>query len=108
VIRDPGTGAVTVRTHEASTSTLPDGESTLYVGESLLMTASELEPGDGRFENACEYRLQRDGHRVVVLADGTTVTGATHFDMTAGLRVELDGAPFFDRQWHEVIPRDLL
>jgi putative CocE/NonD family hydrolase len=108
VLRDPETGAVTVRTHEASTSTLPDGVSTLYVGESLLMTASEREPGDGRFENACEYRLERGGHRVVVLADGTTLAGATAFDSTAGLRVELDGEPFFERHWHEVVPRDLL
>lgn len=108
VTRDPESGAVTVRTHEASTSTLPDGVSTLFVGESLRMTASELDPGDGRFENACEYRLDRDGHLVVVTADGVTVAGATAFDMTAGLRVELDGAPFFERGWQKVIPRDLL
>ena len=108
VTRDPETGAVTVRTHEASVSTLPDGASTLFVGETLLMSASEQEPGEGRFENACEYRLDRDGRRVVVVADGVTLAGATAFDMTVGLRVELDGEPFFERQTHEVVPRDLL
>ena len=108
VTRDPETGAVTVRTHEASVSTLPDGASTLFVGETLLMSASEQEPREGRFENACEYRLDRDGRRVVVVADGVTLAGATAFDMTVGLRVELDGAPFFERHLHEVVPRDLL
>ena len=66
-------GTVTVRTHEASTSVLPDGVSTLFVGESLAMTASEREPGAGRFENTCDYRLRRDGLDVAVVADGTTI-----------------------------------
>jgi hypothetical protein len=106
--RDPETGDATVRTYEASTSTLPDGISSLFVDESLLMSASERVPGDGRFENACEYRLEREGHRVIAVADGVTIAGADAFDMTVGLRVELDGAPFFERAWHEVVPRDLV
>jgi hypothetical protein len=28
--------------------------------------------------------------------------------MQVGIHVELDGAPLFERHWHEVIPRDLL
>ena len=43
------------------------------VGETLAMTASAREPGHGRFENACEYRLDRDGRQVDIVADGTTV-----------------------------------
>jgi hypothetical protein len=107
-VRDPANGVVTIRTHEGSTSVLPDGVSTLFVGETLVMAASEREPGAGRFENACEYRLDRDGHRFVVVADGTTIASASSFDMVVGLRVELDGARFFERSWHEVVPRDLL
>jgi hypothetical protein len=107
-VRDPVEGTVTTRTHEGSTSLLPDGQSSLFVGETLAMTASERAPGEGRFENACEYRLDRDGHRVVVIADGTTIAGAAAFEMKVGIRVELDGAPFFERDWHEVVPRDLL
>ena len=86
---------------------LPDGTSTLYVGETLTMTASKREPGSGRFENACEYRLDRDGRRILVVADGTTLATATSYDMRVGIRVELDGAPFFERTWHEEIARDL-
>lgn len=107
-VRDEVAGSVTVRTREGSTMVLPDGASTLFVGESLAMTASERHPGEGRFENACEYRLERDGRKVVVVADGTTVATTTAFEMDVGIRVELDGAPFFERSWREVIPRDLL
>ena len=105
---DPVEGTFTIRTHEGETSLLPDGVSTLFVGETLEMTASERVPGDGHFENACEYRLDQAGHRIVVIADGSTVARATDFDMRVGIKVELDGAPFFERAWHEVIARDLL
>jgi putative CocE/NonD family hydrolase len=107
-LEDAIAGELTIRTHEAATSTLPDGVSTLFVGETLTMTASEREPGRGRFENACEYRLDRDGRRVAVVADGTTIATEDALDMAVGIRVELDGEPFFERSWHEVIPRDLL
>jgi uncharacterized protein len=105
---DPATGDVTIRTHEGATTTLPDGRSTLYVGETLEMTASARVPGDGRFENACEYRLDRDSHAIRIIADGTTTATALAFDMRVGIHVELDGEPFFDRSWHEAVARDLL
>jgi hypothetical protein len=49
-----------------------------------------------------------DGHLIEVVADGTTIAGATAFVMDVVIRVELDGEPFFDRTWHEEIRRDLL
>ena len=106
-VRDADAGTHTIDTHEGETSVLPDGRSTLYVGETLRMVASEREPGAGRFENSCEYRLDQDGRRIVIIADGTTVADATTFDWRAAIRVELDGEPFFQRDWHEAIPRDL-
>jgi len=72
------------------------------------MVASEREPGAGRFENSCEYRLDQDGRRIVVVAEGTTVADATAFEWRTALRVELDGRTFFERDWHEAIPRDLI
>ena len=42
-----------------------------------------------------------------MVADGTTIAGASSYDMRVGIRVELDGEPFFERDWHEVIARDL-
>jgi putative CocE/NonD family hydrolase len=97
-----------VSTHEASTTVLPDGASSLYVGETLDMAAWKRAPGTGRFENACEYRLDANGHRIVVIADGATIATESAFDMAVRLRIELDGESFFDRAWRERIPRDLL
>ena len=105
---DSDSGTFMIRTHEGPTSTLPDHVSTLYVGESLVMTASDRDPGAGRFENRCEYRLDRDAHRVVVNAGGTTAASASGLAWDAYLDVDLDGAPFFNRTWHEDIARDLL
>jgi hypothetical protein len=104
---DPVAGTLSIRTHEGETSTLADGASTLYVGETLEMTASTRDPGAGRFENACEYRLDKDGRRIRVVADGTTIATESAFDMSVGLRVELDGAALFEREWREQIARDL-
>jgi hypothetical protein len=97
-----------VSTHEGSTTLLPDGRSTLYVGETLDMAAWKGAPGSGRFENECEYRLERDGTRIVVHADGTTIATESAFDMAVHLAVELDGRPFYERGWRQRIPRDLL
>lgn len=108
VVDDPVAATVTVQTREAATTTLPDGHSTLYLAEALTMSASERAPGEGRFENRCDYRLHRDGLHVEVTADGTTIASATAFDWRVGLRVAVDGEPFFERQWNETIPRDLL
>jgi hypothetical protein len=108
VVEDPLAATVTVRSREAATTTLPDGRSTLYLAEALQMTASERTPGEGRFENQCDYRLERDGVVVEVAADGTTVATGSAFEWRIGLRVALDGEPFFERRWQESIPRDLL
>ncbi len=107
-VEDAVAGTLTIRTREGATSVLPDGVSTLFVGESLVMTASDREPGDGRFENACEYRLDQEGRAITVVADGTSIATATAFDMRVRISVELDGAPFFEKTWHEAVPRDLL
>ena len=107
IVEDPETGDVSVRTHEASTTTLPDGVSRLYVGETLAMTASGREPGHGQFENTCDYRLDQEGRHIGVIADGTTIATSTSLEMTVGIRVDLDGERIFERTWREEVPRDL-
>jgi uncharacterized protein len=97
-----------VHTHEATTTVLPDAVSSLYVAETLDMAAWKRAPGTGRFENACEYRLERDGRDIRVLADGTMIATESAVNMAVRLRVELDGEPFFERDWRERVARDLL
>jgi hypothetical protein len=95
-------------TSEFGESTLPDGRTTLYTGERLEMTARDADPADARMHNEVVYRLRGDDREILVEANGTTSTTATDFHMTVGLRVSLDGAPFFERDWAETIPRRLV
>ena len=108
VIEDVIDGSVTVVTSEFGESTLPDGRSTLYTGERLEMTARDADPAHARMHNEVVYRLREDGSEVLIEANGTTRTTETDFHMNVGLRVTLDGAPFFERGWLETIPRDLV
>ena len=101
-------GSVTVRTSEYGETTLPDGRTTLYSGESLEMTARDADPAHARMHNEVVYRLRENGSEVLIEANGTIRTTATDFHMNVGLRVTLDGAPFFERGWLETIPRDLV
>jgi hypothetical protein len=108
VVEDVIDGSVTVRTSEFGTSTLPDGRTTLYTGEALEMTARDADPSRARMHNEVVYRLREEGSEILIEASGTVRTTATDFHMNVGLRVTLDGAPFFERGWLETIPRRLV
>jgi hypothetical protein len=108
VVEDVIDGSVTVVTSEFGESTLPDGRTTLYTGERLEMTARDADPADARMHNEVVYRLRRDDSEILIEANGTTRTTATDFHMEVGLKVTLDGASFFERDWKETIPRRLV
>jgi putative CocE/NonD family hydrolase len=108
VIEDVIGGSVTVVTSEFGESTLPDGTTTLYTGERLVMTARDPDPADASMHNDVVYRLRLEGTEILIEADGTTRATATDFHMDVGLVVTLDGVPFFARTWQETIPRRLV
>jgi hypothetical protein len=61
------------------------------------------------------YRWQeregdRDGEltRIEIRADSRQTSTATDFDLAVRLEVDVDGARFFERSWHETIPRHLV
>ena len=108
VIEDVIDGSVTVVTSEFGESTLPDGQTTLYTGERLTMTARDSDPADARMDNEVVYRLRRNDLEILVEAGGTTLTSAEAFAMDVHLRVTLDGRPFFEQGWMESIPRRLV
>jgi len=108
VIQDVVDGSVTVSSSEFGVSTLPDGRTTLATGERLEMTARDADPAHARMHNEVVYRLREAGSEILVEASGTTRSTATDFHMNVGLRVTLDGAPFFERGWLETIPRRLV
>jgi uncharacterized protein len=107
VVEDVIGGSTTVRSSEFGESILPDGRTTLYTGERLEMTARDDDPAHARMHNEVVYRLRQDGSEIVIEASGTVRTTETDFHMNVGLRVTLDGAPFFERGWLESVPRQL-
>ncbi len=101
-------GTVTVRSSEFGESVTPDGTTRLYTGERLEMTVADGDPAHARMHNEVVYRLRDHGSEVLIEASGTTRSTETDFHMNVGLRVTLDGAPFFERGWLETIPRRLV
>ena len=101
-------GTVTVTSSEFGEVVMPDGMSSLYTGERLEMTASDDDPAHARMHNEVIYRLRDHGSEVLIEASGTIRSTDTDFHMNVGLKVTLDGAPFFERGWLETIPRRLV
>ena len=108
IVDDVIDGSVTVTTSEFGESVMPDGRTTLYSGERLEMTARDDDPAHARMHNEVVYRLDDGGVEVGIEASGTVRSTETDFHMNVGLRVTLDGAPFFERGWLETIPRRLV
>ena len=104
VVEDPSTGEVAVHTHEASVSVLPDGVST---------PVRRRDAHDGRLRRASRARAASrttasTASRARAIGSWSSPTAgsappSTAFDMTAHLRVDLDGEPFFERTWREEI-----
>jgi uncharacterized protein len=108
VIDDVLGGSVTVVSSECGESVLPDGQTTLYTGERLEMTARDDDPAHARMDNEVVYRLRDGDTEIRVDASGTVSSTQTDFQMSVGLRVTFDGEPFFERDWLETIPRRLV
>jgi hypothetical protein len=72
------------------------------------MTARDADPAHARMHNEVVYRLREDGSEIRIDAAGTVRSTETEFHMNVGLRVTIDGAPFFERGWLETIPRQLV
>ena len=100
-------GTVTVTTNDAGETILPDG-TRVFAGERLEMTASDADPAHARMATLVDYRLDQDDRQIVIRASGETTSTETDFRMTVQLEVDLDGEPFFRRDWDETMPRRLV
>ena len=107
-------GSVTVVAHEGGETIVPDGRR-LYAAETLRMTAWDTDPGHAELLAHVVYRWQereveRDGvlTAIEIRADSARTSTATDFDLRVRLEVDIDGQRFFEREWHEVIPRHLV
>jgi len=107
-------GSVTVHVHDGGESIVPDGHR-LYAAETLRMTAWDDDPARAELDAHVVYRWQeheagRSGELtyIEIRADSFQTSTASDFDLSVQLEIDVDGARFFERSWHEVIARDLV
>jgi putative CocE/NonD family hydrolase len=107
IVEDVIAGTVSVRLREAGATTLPDGRA-LFSSEELTMTASDAALAVATLETTVVYRWQEREFETEIVAEGTIASDAGAFTIDLDLRVTVDEQPFFDRRWHEVVPRRLV
>jgi hypothetical protein len=107
-------GSVTVRIHDGGEDIVPDGRR-LYAAETISMTARDGDPARAELDADVVYRWQerdpaRNGEltRIEIRAVSRQHSTATDFDLSVRLEVDVDGDRFFERDWHETIPRHLV
>ncbi len=100
-------GTVSVTIADGGAAIGEDG-SRLYSSERLVLTASDADPAHARLDSDVVYRWSVDGADVDIHARGEIASDAGAFDVRVALDVRLDGEPFFAREWHESIPRNLV
>jgi putative CocE/NonD family hydrolase len=100
-----GTCAVTIFGGGASTQ--EDG-SRLYSSERLVLVASDADPARARLDSDVVYRYSVDGVEADIRATGGITSDEGSFEVRVALAVRLDGEPFFEREWRETIPRNLV
>jgi putative CocE/NonD family hydrolase len=100
-------GTVTVTVHDGGEEVLDDGRR-LYAAETLVMTAFDAEPARAILDADVVYRWHDRAFATEIRARSIQTSDAEAFHLTVELSVTLDGAPFFERAWHERIPRRLV
>ena len=93
---------------------MPDGRR-LYAAESIRMTAWDGDPARAELDADVVYRWQErdpgmDGEltRIKIRAVSQQRSTVSDFDLSVRLEVDVDGKRFFQRDWHESIPRHLV
>ncbi len=100
-------GTVTVSVHDGGEDVLEDGRR-LYAAETLAMTASDADPAHASLEADVVYRWQEHAFQTEIRAHSRQTSDAGAFDLSVELEVDIDGDPFFRRDWQERIERRLV
>ena len=103
VIRD----TVTVTIHDGGEDILDDGRR-LYAAETLELTASDSDPAQATRRADVIYRWQEHEFETEIRARSRQTSDASTFDLAVELDVDVDGEPFFRRDWRESIERRLV
>jgi len=100
-------GSVTVAIHDGGEDVLADGRR-LYSAETMTMTAFDADPARAILGADVIYRWQEHAFETEIRARSRQTSDLEAFDLAVELEVDLDGKPFFRRDWHERIPRRLV
>ncbi|HEX7473784.1 MAG TPA: hypothetical protein VF323_11935, partial [Candidatus Limnocylindrales bacterium] len=93
--------------YEGGTTVLEDGRA-LFSSERLEMTAFHEDPAHATLDSDVVYRWREHAFTTEIRATGRTTSDATTFTFDLRLEVDLDGECFYERTWHEVVPRHLV
>jgi hypothetical protein len=100
-------GSLTVTIHDGGEDVVHDGRR-LYSAETLRLTAGDADPAHARLSADVVYRWHEQTFDTEIRARSLQTSDATSFDLQVELEVDLDGQPFFRRDWRESFPRDLV
>ena len=100
-------GSVTVTIHGGGEDVLDDGRR-LYSAETLTLAANDTDPARASLAADVVYRWRERVFETEIRARSVQTSEAATFDLGVELEVDLDGEPFFRREWHESIPRRLV
>ena len=107
IVDDVIEGTVTVAVHDGAEDVLEDGRR-LYAAETLTMTASDADPTRATLDADVVYRWQEHDFETEIRAHSLQTSDAEAFRLQVTLDVDLDGEPFFRREWRERIERRLV
>jgi uncharacterized protein len=100
-------GSVTVTVHDGGEDVLDDGRR-LYAAETLTLTAFDAEPARAELHADVVYRWHEHRFATEIRARSTQTSDADAFHLSVDLEVDVDGEPFFRRNWTESIERHLV
>ncbi|MBI3747485.1 MAG: CocE/NonD family hydrolase [Chloroflexi bacterium] len=98
---------VTVTIHDGGEDVLGDSRR-LYSAETLRLTASDGDPAHASLSADVVYRWHEQAFDTEIRARSLQTSDVSTFDLQVELEVDLDGEPFFRRDWRESIPRRLV
>ncbi|MDO8485207.1 MAG: CocE/NonD family hydrolase, partial [Candidatus Limnocylindrales bacterium] len=98
---------LTVTIHDGGEDVLDDGRR-LYAAETLELTASDGDPARASLKADVVYRWREHAFETEIRVRARQTSDAAAFDLAVELEVDLDGEPFFRRQWRESIERRLV
>lgn len=105
---DQISGKVSLVSSGRGTTVLEDYRGTLTSDRNFRCTASSRDPAQANITGTHRYILDRDGDKIEIIAESTIRATADSFHILIHLTVTKNGTLFFQKNWMESEPRNLL